>query len=80
MLYVLPFPRCRKNTNPGEDTITSQILPQLLHLSMFVLLKLLNGVLASVMLPVSCEKYILVPILNPKKPAHEGNLYRPIAP
>ena len=45
--------RCKKNTSPGEDTITSEILAQLPHPSLLALLELFNSVWASGVLPVS---------------------------
>src|SRR6218665_333452 len=52
-LYVLPCLDVRKNTSPGEDTITSEILAQLPHPSLLALLELFNSVWASGVLPVS---------------------------
>ena len=72
--------RCKENTSPGEeDTITSEILAQLPHPSLLALLELFNRVWASGVLSFSWKKSIVVPILKPQKPAHEGNSYRQIA-
>src|SRR6218665_369016 len=79
LLYGLPFSRCKQNTSPGEDTITSEILAQLPHPSLLALLELFNRMWANGVLPVSWKNSIVVPILKPQTPAHEGNSYRPIA-
>src|SRR6218665_2525932 len=71
--------RCKKNTSPGEDTITSEILAQLPHPSLLALLEMFNRVWASGVLPDTWKNSIVVPILKLQKPAHEGNSYRPIA-
>ena len=71
--------RCKKDTSPGEDTITYEILAQLPHPSLLALLELYNMVWEHGRLPACWKNSIVVPILKPKKPAHDANSYRPIA-
>src|SRR6218665_1583309 len=79
LLYALPCQGVRRTRAPGEDTIPSEILAQLPHPSLLALLELFNRVWANGVLPVSWKNSIVVPILKPQKPAHEGSSYRPIA-
>src|SRR6218665_1234811 len=80
-LLRIAIQRCKKNTSPGEDGISYEILVKLPHLSPQALLKLYNLTWEKGLLPSSWKRAIVTPILKPNKPAHEHTCssYRPIA-
>ena len=71
--------KCKKNTSPGEDGISYEILVKLPQPSLQALLKLYNLTWDRGILPFSWKRSVVTPILKPNKPAHEHSSYRPIA-
>ena len=80
MLYELDtaIRKEKKNSTPGEDRITYEMLQHLPKGGKQALLKYYNDIWSSGDIPLNFKHAIITPILKPNKNRHEPSSYRPI--
>ena len=80
MLYELEIAirKAKKNSTPGEDRITYEMLQHLPKCSKQALLKYYNNIWSSGDIPSNFKHSIITPILKVNKNQHDPSSYRPI--
>ena len=71
--------QCKKNSAPGLDRVSYEILKQIPHRCLNVILKFYNTIWDQGDIPRDWKHSIILPILKPNKSAFEPSSYRPIA-
>ena len=71
--------QCKRNSSPGQDTISYEILKEIPKSGLLVLLKILNHTWAKGKLPADWKHALVTPILKPTKPNNDPTSYRPIS-
>ena len=69
----------KRNSSPGEDMISYEIIKELPKPSLLLLLRILNMTWTTSVLPAEWKHALIIPILKPAKPNDDPTSYRPIS-
>ena len=69
----------KRNSSPGEDTISYEIIKELPKPSLLLLLRILNMTWTKSILPTEWKHALIIPVLKPSKPNDDPSSYRPIS-
>ena len=77
--YARQIHQYRRNSSPGQDTTSYEILKEIAKSGLQVLLKILNHTWAKGKIPAEWKHALVTPILKPTKPNNDHTSYRPIS-